>query len=208
MKFKTSDNSNFKRITDFDAKHITLNLPHFQFAIKEMVSMIKNLDDSMQVLEVEPYLELLFYKEKIDFNIYQVTADAYVGFENLSNKRYVKSISSRIDTKKDSFEYFKQVSVTHFFSELDEIEFIVQFFFEQEILKKTLSDIYESRIVDIPCSFTKKILNKYLRISEMLFSGEIQTEHLELEEFLILNNLIQKLVETDKTFSIFSYLGK
>lgn len=208
MKFENRNNSKFKKVTDFEAKHIALDLPDFQFAIKIMISMFEELDNSMQILEVEPYLEILFYKEKIDFNIYKVTADAYIGFENLSNKKYVKSIASKIDTSEDAYKHFKQLTMSHFFSDLEEIESLVQAFFEEEIMKKTLSDIYESKIVDIPCSFTKKILNKYLRISEKLFHGEIPTEHLEFEEFLILNNLIQKLVETNKRFPMFLYTGE
>ena len=207
MKFK-KHKSKFKKATDFEARRISLDLPDFHFATEVMVSMIEELDKSMQVLEVEPYLEILYYKEKIDLNTYQVTADAYIGFENLSNKKYVKSISAHIESNELDFKRFKKVSMSYFLSEIDEIESLVQVFFEEEILKKALSDIYESKIVDIPCSFTKKILNKYLRISDKLFHGDTPTEHLEFEEFLILNNLIQKLVETNKRFPMFLYTGK
>lgn len=207
MKFK-KHKSKFKKATDFEARHISLDLPDFHFATEAIVSMIEELDKSMQVLEVEPYLEILYYKEKIDLNTYQVTADAYIGFENLSNKKYVKSISAHIESNELDFKRFKKVSMSYFLSEIDKIESLVQVFFEEEVLKKALSDIYKSQIVDVSCSFTKKILNKYLRITECLFSEKKLTEHLTLEEFVILNNLIQKLVLTNKTFPMFLYINE
>ena len=207
MKFKKQNKfSNFKNVKYFEAVHIPLYLPNFQHSVDITVAMIKELSESMQILEIEPYLELLFYKNKIDFNMYQVIVDAYVGFEHLSNKRYFTSITSKIDTSEEVYENLKDIALTHFYSELENIEHMVQIFFEEEIMKKALSDIYEAQVIDIPCSFTKKIMNKYLRISEALFSGKKPTEQMTLEEYLTLNTLIQKLVETNKCFPMFLYV--